>query len=116
VLGILKAGGTYVPLDPSYPKERLTFMLENAAAPVLVTEQQMIDRLPEHDRRAVYLDSEWATIAEESQENPANLSAAENLCYVIHTSGSMGKPKGVAMRHHALTNLILWQLENFGAA
>ena len=115
VLGILKAGGAYVPLDPSYPKERVTFMLENAGAPVLVTKLKMIDRLPDWDKRAVYMDSEWTTIAQESQENPASLTLAENLCYVIHTSGSTGKPKGVAMCHHALTNMIFWQLENFDA-
>ncbi|MGA9768828.1 MAG: amino acid adenylation domain-containing protein, partial [Blastocatellia bacterium] len=113
VLGILKAGGAYVPLDPSYPKERLTFMLENAGATVLVIERQMADRLPDHDRRAVFLDSDWTTIAEESSRNPAIVTTGENLCYVVYTSGSTGKPKGVAMCHHPLTNMIRWQLENF---
>ena len=115
VLAILKAGGAYVPLDSSYPKQRLSSMLENAAAPVLVTEQRMVDRLPEHDARAVYLDSQWAAIADESQENPAGVTSGENLCYVIHTSGSTGKPKGVAMPHRALANMILWQLRNSDA-
>ncbi len=112
LLGILKSGAAYVPLDPAYPKDRLSFMLQNSQATVLVTTKNLVTELPEHETTVVCLDSNWSDISQESEENLVNEVKPENLAYVIHTSGSTGLPKGVAMTQIALCNLILWQLEN----
>jgi amino acid adenylation domain-containing protein len=112
LLGILKAGGAYVPLDPAYPAERLVYMLEDSSVSILLTQQHLVERLPLSPAKIVCLDSDWGAISQTSESNPFSAVRGENLAYVIYTSGSTGKPKGVAMRHLALTNLILWQLEN----
>ncbi|WP_375466723.1 amino acid adenylation domain-containing protein [uncultured Nostoc sp.] len=112
LLGILKAGGAYVPLDPEYPSERLSFMLEDAQVSVLLTQQRLLERLPEHQAHLVCLDTDWQAISNSSQHNAITGIQPGNLGYVIYTSGSTGKPKGVAMNQLALCNLILWHLEN----
>ena len=106
MLAILKAGGTYVPLDPAYPQERLTFMLEDAQVAVLVTEQHLVNALPEHGARVILLDSDRASIAQESTENPDVVVDTETLAYVIFTSGSTGRPKGVCVPHRAVARLV----------
>ena len=105
LLGILKAGGAYVPLDPAYPKERLAFMLEGTQAPVLLTQERLVEGLPEHEARVVCLDADWEAIAGESTENPDSEVTVDNLAYVIYTSGSTGRPKGVQILHDAVVNL-----------
>ncbi|MBE8986271.1 amino acid adenylation domain-containing protein [Nostoc sp. LEGE 12450] len=118
LLGILKAGGAYVPLDPDYPIERLHFMLEDTQVRVLLTQQQLISKLPQHEGQVhfgsaqcrVCLDTDWAVISQYSQENLITGVEPSNLIYVIFTSGSTGKPKGVALPHRAITNLIQWHL------
>lgn len=118
VLGVLKAGGTYVPLDPGFPPQRLALMLEDSHAPVVVTESACLTSLPEHGARNVILDEEWDEILQydlsESASGPAD---AESLAYVIYTSGSTGKPKGVAIPHGALVNFLhaMRQRPGFGA-
>nr|UBH04476.1 NosD [Desmonostoc muscorum CCALA 125] len=112
LLGILKAGGAYVPLDPNYPQERLAFMLEDAQVSVLLTQQSLLDRLPQHQAKLVCLDTDTQLIFQSSQDNLISGVQATNLAYVIYTSGSTGQPKGVAMNQLALCNLILWQLQN----
>ncbi|MEG4594110.1 amino acid adenylation domain-containing protein, partial [Microcoleus sp. F8_C2] len=104
LLGILKAGGAYVPLDPAYPSERLAFMLEDSAVPVLLTQQRLVDRLAQHKAQVVCLDTQWEAIAQHSEENTGCFVNAENLAYVIYTSGSTGKPKGVTIQHRSLVN------------
>ncbi|MEG5173064.1 amino acid adenylation domain-containing protein [Microcoleus sp. B3-D7] len=104
LLGILKAGGAYVPLDAAYPSERLAFMLEDSAVPVLLTQQRLVDRLAQHEAQIVCLDTQWEAIAQHSEENTACGVNAENLAYVIYTSGSTGKPKGVTIQHRSLIN------------
>ncbi|NEP60516.1 MAG: amino acid adenylation domain-containing protein, partial [Symploca sp. SIO2G7] len=104
LLGILKAGGAYLPLDPVYPKERLAFMLTDAQVPVLLTQQPLLNELPEHQAQIVCLDTDWTVIAKKSQENPVNQTQSENLAYLIYTSGSTGTPKGVMIQHHSLVN------------
>ena len=104
LLGVLKAGGAYVPIDPAYPKERLVFMLEDSAVPVLLTQQRLVDRIPKHQAQVVLLDTQWQIIAQQSEENIACFVNAENLAYVIYTSGSTGKPKGVTIQHRSLVN------------
>lgn len=106
LLGVLKAGGAYVPLDPAFPKERLGFVLEETQAPVLLSQQPLLDGLPEYDGQVVCLDRDRAIIAAQNDQNPVSDVAAENLAYVIYTSGSTGKPKGVQIAHRALTNFL----------
>jgi amino acid adenylation domain-containing protein len=106
-LGILKAGGAYVPLDPSYPQERLAFMLKDAQVSVLLTQQQLVKKLPEHQARLVCLDTEWEAIARLSKEKPVSEVTPDHLAYVIYTSGSTGKPKGVCIPHRAVNRLVL---------
>ncbi|HEX8127476.1 MAG TPA: amino acid adenylation domain-containing protein [Pyrinomonadaceae bacterium] len=113
LLGILKAGGAYVPLDPENPRERLAFMLQDAQARVLLTQERWLEHLPdEHDARVICLDTDWEIIASESESNPPIQTTCENLAYVIYTSGSTGLPKAVMMPHRALINLITFQKQN----
>jgi hypothetical protein len=101
LLGILKAGAAYVPLDPSYPLERLQFMLDDTRAPVLLTQERLIERLPAHWGQLICLDTDWDEIAAQGEENPESKAGVENLAYIIYTSGSTGRPKGVADRRTA---------------
>ena len=111
LLAVLKAGGAYVPLDPAYPAERLVFMLEDAAAPVLLTTTALRETLPKTAAQVVCVDAIESELAQEAPENLGCLADAENLAYVLYTSGSTGKPKGVAMPHRPLVNLISWQVQ-----
>ncbi len=99
LLGILKAGGAYVPLDPAYPLERLAFIIEDAQVPVLLTSQQLIAKLPQHQAKLLCLDRDWEKISQESEDNPVSGVQGNNLAYVIYTSGSTGKPKGCLINH-----------------
>jgi len=111
ILGILKAGAAYVPLDPNYPSERLAYMISDAQLSVLLTQESLVTSLPEHEARVVYLDRDWGAIEDFSTANLSSGVTPENLGYIIYTSGSTGKPKGVAMSQRALVNLIMWQQE-----
>ena len=102
LLGILKAGGAFVPLDPDYPRDRLAFMLKDAAVRVLLTQAHLTASLPSHQTRIVQLDSDWARIAEESRTSVRNTAMADQLAYMIYTSGSTGIPKGVMIEHGGL--------------
>ncbi|NEP20537.1 non-ribosomal peptide synthetase [Moorena sp. SIO3I6] len=106
LLGILKAGGAYVPLDPNYPSERLSYMLADSGVEVLLTQESLLESLPSHTARIVYLDSDWEAIEQHSGENLDVGVTSDNLAYVIYTSGSTGKPKGVQINHKALVNFI----------
>ena len=105
LLAILKAGGAYVPLDPEYPQERLSFILEDAQVSVLLSQQHLVKKLPEHQARVLYLDSDWEKISQNNESKPQNSTAASNLAYVIYTSGSTGQPKGVLVNHNNVTRL-----------
>jgi natural product biosynthesis luciferase-like monooxygenase protein len=104
LLGILKAGGAYVPLDPGYPRERLSFMLEDANVKVLLTQQKLLNDLPQHSAKVICLDSASAQLAEEPEDNLAGGVTSDDLAYVIYTSGSTGKPKGVMITHRNVVN------------
>ncbi|HEU0054920.1 MAG TPA: amino acid adenylation domain-containing protein, partial [Longimicrobium sp.] len=109
VLAVLKAGGAYVPVDPAYPAERIAWMLEDSAAPVLLTTAALAERLPSTGARVVRVDADAAKIAAASAEAVDGGARPDNLAYVIYTSGSTGRPKGVAMPHRPLVNLLAWQ-------
>jgi amino acid adenylation domain-containing protein len=105
ILGILKAGGAYVPLDPEYPRQRLAFMLDDCAAPVLLTQDALRGGLPDYRGQVVCLDRDWPVIGRERTDNPDGGAGAENPAYVIYTSGSTGQPKGVVVSHANVTRL-----------
>ncbi|MGA9767772.1 MAG: amino acid adenylation domain-containing protein, partial [Blastocatellia bacterium] len=106
LLGILKSGGVYVPLDPQYPDKRLAFMIHDSKVRVLLADQQVATRLPATalPGEIICLNSDWNAIAHESDLNPHNLAEPDNLAYVIYTSGSTGTPKGVGLSHRAAVN------------
>ena len=114
LIGILKAGGAYLPLDPSYPAERLAFMLEDAGAALVITSAGLGDRLGQHGARRLELDTQAAALAGEPTSAPAITLEAHNLAYVIYTSGSTGTPKGVAVTHGGLNNVLLAMREEIG--
>jgi amino acid adenylation domain-containing protein/non-ribosomal peptide synthase protein (TIGR01720 family) len=106
ILGILKAGAAYVPLDPAYPTQRLSFTLADALVPVLMTQEHLIERLPQAGAmQVICLDRDQKAIARESSQNPDLNVSPENPAYVIYTSGSTGKPKGVIVTHANVTRL-----------
>ena len=106
LLGILKAGAGYLPLDQSYPRERLSYMLAHAGVRVLLTQKHLAEMFVQDGLRLVLLDGDARALARQSKANPASGVAAENLCYTIYTSGSTGRPKGVAVSHRSVVNLL----------
>ena len=114
LIGILKAGAAYLPLDPEYPQERLQFMLEDSQLPLLLTQSSLIDKLPNHQGQTVFLEEIWEKTAQYSQDNLTAKVTPSNLANVIYTSGSTGKPKGVMVEHKGLCNLAQAQIETLG--
>lgn len=108
VLGTLKAGAAYVPIDLAYPKERLAFVLADAKVSVLLTRERLVGQILEHDAREVTIDSDWPIVAVESDANPVDTAGTANAAYVIYTSGSTGTPKGVIVTHEGLSNYLSW--------
>ena len=105
ILAVLKAGGGYLPLDPAYPKDRRAFMLNDAQAPVLLTESGLLADAPDYKCVTICLDTDWHSIDGESDTDPEPLAKPDNVAYVIYTSGSTGKPKGVMVTHANVTRL-----------
>ncbi len=121
LLGILKAGGVYIPLDPEYPEERLVFMLLDTKSPVVLTHGPLYDSMNklinietlEIKPKLVYMDLDWKDIAKESEDAPGIFLISKNSAYIIYTSGSTGKPKGVIINHQGISNLIEFELNNY---
>ncbi|QHO77852.1 non-ribosomal peptide synthetase [Bradyrhizobium sp. CCBAU 051011] len=109
LLAVLKAGGPYVPLDPTYPAERLAYMLSNAQAPVVITQQQLTCVLPANYAGNVVRIDAKGVLDRLPEQDPACITRPDHLAYIIYTSGSTGRPKGVGMSHRSLTNLTVWQ-------
>ncbi|MFP5260531.1 MAG: amino acid adenylation domain-containing protein [Blastocatellia bacterium] len=105
LLGILKSGAAYLPIDPAYPRERVGFMLEDSRARILLTESSLIDSLPDVSTERVCIDEVWAEVASGSAANPHSAAMPDNAAYVIYTSGSTGKPKGVLVSHSNVARL-----------
>ena len=102
LLAILKAGCVYVPFDPDYPAARLTFMLQDSGARILITREVLLDRLPLKAEHTIYLDRDQEYITTHSESNPNLPITFESLAYIIYTSGSTGSPKGVAVEHRSI--------------
>jgi len=113
LLGILKAGGAYVPLDPGDPGERLAFMIEDAHLPVLLTQEHLKVKLAAYEGECLCLDSGWKVIVEDDRHDLAPTVTAENMAYVIFTSGTTGKPKGAMITHRGVRNRLLWMQETY---
>ncbi len=123
LLGVLKAGGAYVPLDPDYPAARLAMMLEEARAPIVLTQRRLWAALAkpapasqggaEPGRAIVCLAEAWSEVARQADDSPAVEVAADHLAYVIYTSGSTGRPKGVMSSHGAIVNRLRWMQEAY---
>ncbi|MDP7041521.1 MAG: amino acid adenylation domain-containing protein, partial [Gammaproteobacteria bacterium] len=114
LLGILKAGGTYVPLDPSFPADRIRFMMEDAELGVLVTQESLLDELAEKPAAVICMDAAAATLGTQSTDNPAAPGTPEDLAYMIYTSGSTGLPKGVMLPHRAVVNFLVTMADEPG--
>jgi amino acid adenylation domain-containing protein len=114
MIAVLKAGGCYLPLDPSYPAERLAFMLEDSGAELLITRQSLLKQLPFTAAHTLCIDSDHTYIASQAKHNPDLALSQQQLAYIIYTSGSTGVPKGVAIAHCGLSNMAMAQIAAFG--
>jgi amino acid adenylation domain-containing protein len=109
LLGALKSGAAYLPLDPSFPEDRIAYMIEDSRTPVILTEARLVGELPAGAKQAtvIRLDADWAAIADRPREAPAtDATTSAHLAYVIYTSGSTGKPKGVQLPHQGVVNFL----------
>ncbi|HKS08031.1 MAG TPA: amino acid adenylation domain-containing protein [Pyrinomonadaceae bacterium] len=114
VLGVLKAGATYVPLEPSYPEQRLLFMLDDAEVQLVLSVAAAEEKLPVHHAPVILLDSDWPLIASQSEENLERNVTPDHLAYISYTSGSTGTPKGVAVPHRGVVRLVNGDYARFG--
>ncbi|HLK56986.1 MAG TPA: amino acid adenylation domain-containing protein, partial [Chthonomonadaceae bacterium] len=111
VLGVWKAGGAYLPLDPEYPQERIAFTLEDANVHFVLTQPSLAPRLEGQGLNVIVLEPEG--FADQDRSNPLLLTTPRNLAYVIYTSGSTGRPKGVLLDHHGLFNYLRWGVDAY---
>ncbi|MDZ7342104.1 MAG: non-ribosomal peptide synthase/polyketide synthase, partial [candidate division KSB1 bacterium] len=113
LLGIMKAGGAYLPIDPNYPKDRIGYMLLDAGMSILLTQERLLPNFPADEIRIVCLDRDWGQIASYGSSNLTVNTTPDNLAYMIYTSGSTGRPKGVMLHHRGLCNLTHSQIQDF---
>jgi amino acid adenylation domain-containing protein len=114
MLGVLKAGGAYLPLDPAYPEWRLAFTLEDARAAAIITQPHLLERLPDaQGAHVLCLDPRRECLADYGDENPQGSVSADALAYVLYTSGSTGMPKGVAIQHRNVVAFLHWARDLF---
>jgi amino acid adenylation domain-containing protein len=113
LLGIMKSGGGYVPLDPAYPVDRLRFMVEDADLKFIITDRQTSDSLPAFSGRRIELDLQSEAITSQSAKNLQSGAGPSSVAYVIYTSGSTGRPKGTLVEHRGLCNLAEAQVRAF---
>ncbi|MEA5617542.1 amino acid adenylation domain-containing protein [Cronbergia sp. UHCC 0137] len=125
ILGILKAGGIYVPLDPAYPASRLTYIIDETQVPVVLTQEKLLAKLlgftsPQASNSkglsktlCLCLDTDWHEIIEQDQDNPTTSVNVDNAIYIIYTSGSTGTPKGVINTHRGISNRLYWMQQEY---
>lgn len=113
LLGILKSGGAYVPVDPGYPTERQEYMIRDADAPVILTQEKFAKRFSSATSQVLVLDENWDQIATQPGEDLTNLTQPDNLAYSIYTSGSTGQPKGAMNTHRGVCNRLLWMQDEY---
>ncbi|HLO02125.1 MAG TPA: amino acid adenylation domain-containing protein [Symbiobacteriaceae bacterium] len=116
MLAILKAGGTYVPLDPAYPQERIQLILDDSQASIILTLEAQREVLPAHGATVVCLDADWPIIAQQEATTPSTSVDPQNIAYLIYTSGSTGRPKGVAITHYSAAVFMEWSMKVFSPA
>src|SRR5262249_33431498 len=107
LLGILKAGAAYVPLDPNFPTDRLAYIVNDAGADCVITGAAIRERLPHRGEKRIDLDADWDQIAACPEHPPRPALDAQSPAYGIYTSGSTGRPKGIEISHASLVNLLL---------
>ncbi|MBV2197914.1 amino acid adenylation domain-containing protein [Bacillus velezensis] len=116
VLGVLKAGAAFVPIDPDYPEERISYILQDSGAKLLLT-QEALDVPESYNGETILLDGGRSILSlpldENDEANPQTETTADHLAYMIYTSGTTGQPKGVMVEHHALVNLCFWHHDAF---
>ncbi|HEX7733723.1 MAG TPA: amino acid adenylation domain-containing protein, partial [Ktedonobacteraceae bacterium] len=113
LLAVLKAGGVYVPLDPTFPAERLSFLLADSRVALLLTQPHLLERWPREHIKVLFLPGDEPNLAAESESNPLRTVTPRHLAYMIYTSGSTGLPKGVMIAHQGLSNLAEAQIQAF---
>lgn len=116
LLGILKSGGAYVPIDAEYPADRVAYILENSASKILITSSDFANHVTGFTGTVILIDTGWPSIAQQPTTRPPHGDSQispENLCYVIYTSGSTGKPKGVQIEHRNAVHLVLTEATRF---
>ncbi len=113
VLGVLKAGAAYVPIDPTYPQDRIAYMLEDSGISVLLSQKDIAGHLPVHSATIFFLDADWPQLESFDKNNLELITEPSNLAYVIYTSGSTGKPKGTMLQHQGMINLANAQKKMF---
>lgn len=106
LLGVLKTGGCYIPLDPAYPQERLEYTIENSKLSVLITQQKFSEQFAGNKIRVLNIDTNWDEILSQAKSNLSQNVSADDLAYAIYTSGSTGKPKGVQINHRGAVNFL----------
>ncbi|MCD6571340.1 MAG: amino acid adenylation domain-containing protein, partial [Deltaproteobacteria bacterium] len=106
IMGILKAGGVYLPIDPEFPKGRIEYILKDSNAPVIITTEKLSDRLPDYKIDTLFLDRDWGAISSCDRTNPDHVNTPEDIAYAIYTSGSTGRPKGTLVPHKGVVNLV----------
>ncbi|MBC6449038.1 amino acid adenylation domain-containing protein [Actinokineospora sp. HBU206404] len=113
LLAILKAGGAYLPIDPTYPRQRVAFMLGDARPRILLTQDRLVEILPEHGSAVIPLDRA-GEFDDQPDTRPDTRAGLDDLAYMIYTSGSTGQPKAAMNSHRAVVNRIQWMQDQFG--
>ncbi|MGH7592966.1 MAG: amino acid adenylation domain-containing protein [Gemmatimonadales bacterium] len=113
LVGVLKAGGSYVPLDPEYPVDRLAFMLEDAGVPVLVTQERLLASLPSRAGRTLVIDRDWGEVVGAPRAVDPKRARPEDPVYMIYTSGSTGRPKGAVLVNRGVVNYLAWCVDAY---
>ncbi len=107
LLGVLKTGGAFVPIDPAYPQDRVQYMLEDINPAIIISSTEIKSQLLSgYESGVIAINRDWDIISQQSTENLTACAGPNNLAYIIYTSGSTGKPKGVMIEHRSLVNLL----------